>query len=193
MGSRIELAFSWPSRIAHYGFIGGNIFRDDRAGAHNRSFAYCYAAQYGGSATDTGCALDDRGNRLPIVISLQLALRVGGAGNFIIDKGDAMADEDFIFDGHAFANKTVAGDFTVAAYAGVLLNLNERTDPGPITDLTAVKIDEVMDNHVTAKPDIGRNDTKLSGHELSLEAYWPGKKSDLQSRARARVNSVSIT
>lgn len=87
--------------------------------------------------------------------------------NFIIDESDAVADEDFVFDRHSFADKTVAGDFTVATDARVLLNLNERTNPGAVADLTTVKVDEVMDNNVAAELDIGRDDAKLSRHELT--------------------------
>jgi len=170
IGSHIELSFSGRGGIADDGRIGWDVFGNHCARAHYCSFADRYTAQNGRSATDTGCALDGRGDWLPIVVSLQFALGVGRAGNFVIDKRDAMADEDFVFDGHAFANKTVTGNFTVAADAGVLLNLNEGTDYGPVTDLTTVKVNKVMDNDVMAEPDIGRNHTKLSGHELSLEA-----------------------
>ena len=106
--SHIELFFSRRGWIADDGRIGWNIFGNHCARAHDCSFTDRYAAQNGRSATDTGSALDDREDWLPIVISLQFALSVGRPGNFIIDEDDAMADEDFIFERHAFADETVA-------------------------------------------------------------------------------------
>ena len=164
---RCNLALLQRGRIAHDGRIGSYIFRNDRACADDRPFANRYTAEYGRPAANTGAAFDHRRHRFPIVLSLQLAFGVSRARDFVIDEGDAVADKDFVFDRHAFADKTVAGDFTVATDARVLLNLNERTNPGAVTDLTTVKVDEVMDHNVAAELDIGRDDAKLSGHELT--------------------------
>jgi hypothetical protein len=45
----------------------------------------------------------------------------------------------------------VTRDLAVTADDGALLDLDERTDPGAVADLTAIEIDEVIDLNVLAK------------------------------------------
>lgn len=84
----------------------------------------------------------------------------------VVDKDNAVTDEDFVFDSHTFADKRVARDFAVATHVRAFLNLNERTNPGAVADLTAVQVDEVMDDYVATQRYVRSDDTELSGHEL---------------------------
>jgi hypothetical protein len=60
----------------------------------------------------------------------------------------------------------VARDFAVAAYAGALLNLDERPNPAAIADFTTVKVDEVVDDYIAAELNVGSDYTKLLRHGL---------------------------
>src|SRR6476620_5246661 len=80
-----------------------------------------------------------------------------------------MADEDFVFDGHSFADKCMRGNFAAPPDASVLLNLDERSDLGLVANLAAVKIYEVVNDDIAPKFDVGRDDTELAGHELFSE------------------------
>ena len=104
---------------------GGDVSGDDGPSADDRSFADRHAAEYGGAAADAGAALHQRGYRFPIGLGLQLAASVGGARNFVVDEGDVVSDENFVFNGHALADKRMARDFAVPSDSGALLNLNE--------------------------------------------------------------------
>jgi hypothetical protein len=53
-----------------------------------------------------------------------------------------MTDKDVVLDGHALANKGVRGDLAIPSDEGVLLDLDERSDPAVVADRAAVEIDE---------------------------------------------------
>jgi hypothetical protein len=76
-----------------------------------------------------------------------------------------VADEDFVFDSYALTNKGVARDFAVSSHAGALLNLDERPNPGAVTDLAAIKIYEVVNTNVAAQLNVRRDYAELSWHE----------------------------
>ena len=61
-----------------------------------------------------------------------------------------MADKDIVFDGHAFADKGVAGYFAVFADKSVFLNLDKGTDFGVVANGAAIEVDEVVDLNVLA-------------------------------------------
>ncbi|MDX6288791.1 MAG: hypothetical protein QOH42_590, partial [Blastocatellia bacterium] len=56
----------------------------------------------------------------------------------VVDKDNAVADEYFVFDSHAFADERVARDFAVASYVRAFLYFDERANPGPIANLTTI-------------------------------------------------------
>src|SRR5690606_10031907 len=56
---------------------------------------------------------------------------------------DAMADEDAVLDGHAFANEAVAGNLAILADDGVALDFDERADAAARADATPVEVDEI--------------------------------------------------
>jgi hypothetical protein len=84
---------------------------------------------------------------------------------FVVDESDAVADENFVFDRHAFANETVTRDFAVAADARLFLNLDEGSDGGCIANLATIEIYEVVDFDVAAQFDVRCDDAELSRHE----------------------------
>jgi hypothetical protein len=92
-------------------------------------------------------------------------LIIGSARDQIVDKGYSVTDEDFVFDRYAFADKRVRRDLAAPAYPRVFLNFDERANLRAVADLAAVEIDEVMNDHVAPKLDVGRDQTELAGHE----------------------------
>ncbi len=139
---------------------------DHGAGAYDGVFADSHAAQDRDATADAGSALNQRLPDLPVSFCLQRSLRSGGTGILIVNKDNAVADEDLIFNGHAFADKAVTRDFAVAADGHAFLDFDERADFGSVTDLATVKIYEVVDGYVLAKFDVGRDYAELSGHEI---------------------------
>src|SRR5262249_41359743 len=84
-------------------------------------------------------------------LGLQLPVASGRAGMTIIDERHVVADEHFVLDRHAFADEGVARDLAGAADLRALLYLNERPDLGVVTDLTTVKVGEIVDLDVLAE------------------------------------------
>ena len=136
------------------------------AGADNGPFTDRHAAKDGRAAADAGAPLHNGGHWFPIIIGLQAAFRGGRARHFIVDESHPVANEDFVFDLHGFADEGVAGDLAVTADARVFLNLDKRTHLRAVADFAAVEIDEVMDDDIASQLDVGRDHTELSGHKL---------------------------
>src|SRR5262249_38862742 len=155
---------SHSRRVAHDRRSRGHVLRHYGTRSDNGVRADCHAAHDSRAAANAGAVSYQRGNCLPIVIGLQAAVCGGGAGNFIVDEGNPVTNEDFIFNLDAFTDERMAGDFAATADAGAFLNLDEGTDSGFVSDFAAVEIYKVMNNDVAAQSDIGRNYTKLSGH-----------------------------
>jgi len=156
---------NYPRWISCDSRPGRNIFRDDGAGAHDGVFADRDAAQDRRIATDARPRFHNCRDHFPVGIALQRAALGRRARILVVDKNDAMANENFVFDGHAFADETVTRDFAVAADARAFLNLNERADARSVADLAAVKIYEVMNFDIAPEFDVGRDHAELSGHE----------------------------
>jgi len=55
----------------------------------------------------------------------------------------------------------MAADFAIITDLGAFLNLNECADSGIIANLTAVKINEAVNNHVSAESHIRRHSAKV--------------------------------
>src|SRR5436190_17807961 len=73
---------------------------------------------------------------------------VGGSREFVVYEHHSVADEDVIFDGHAFAQKTVARDLATPADLHALLYLDKRPDPRLVPDLAPVSVDEREYPHI---------------------------------------------
>ena len=62
-----------------------------------------------------------------------------------------MSDENLVFNGNAFTDKSVAGNFTPLPDGGALLDFDKSADASFIADFAAVKIHETVDANITAK------------------------------------------
>lgn len=108
MGASLFSASQYSRRVSRHRRICGNIVDYDGAGADQRARADGQPAENCRTAADTGTAFDDGRNDLPLGVRLQCAIRARGARILVVDENDAMADKDFVFDSHPFADETMA-------------------------------------------------------------------------------------
>ena len=94
--------------------VVGDVVRDDRAGPDKGALPIDDAGDDGGIRADRGTALDQRRRQFPVVVGLQAAIGIGGAGEEIVGEHHAVADEHLVLDGHAFADEGVRRDLAVA-------------------------------------------------------------------------------
>jgi hypothetical protein len=127
--------------------------RDDRAGTDKRLCANPDTSEDDGSRSDARTVLDDRAKELPIALGLQ-PITECGARPIVIDEHHAVADEDFIPDLDTCANKRVALDLAAGADRRAPLNLDERADPGVVTDRTAIQVGKRVHDDPFAEADI---------------------------------------
>jgi hypothetical protein len=146
--------------------IGGNVSDHDRTRADNRPLADCHSTQNCYAAADAGATLNQARHGDPVSFGLQRAPGAGRAWMLVVNKSHAMSDEDLIFNGHPFADKSVTGDFAITAYARAFLNFDERADLTAVPNLAPIEIDEVMNDYVATEFYVGRNYAELSGHFL---------------------------
>ena len=120
-----------------------NVISDDRAGSDQCPLADRHTRDDRRVGTDGGRPLDTGRLNAPIRFALRGAVWVGGARIAVIGKHHAMADEHLVLNDHTFANKCMRGNLAPRADRSVLLNFDERADPGLVTYAAAVEIDLV--------------------------------------------------
>ena len=80
----------------------------------------------------------------PVGVGLHAAVIGGGAGIKVVGEDDAVPDEDLVLDLDPFADERMRGDLAPPANDRILLNLNERPDPGAAADAAPVQVDKVL-------------------------------------------------
>src|SRR5271154_591136 len=134
--------------IAGHNSVSRHILGHHAARSHQGVFADSDLGQNCGAGTNR-CALFHQSLlNLPVLLGLQLAVRSGGAGIGIVDKGNIMADEHFVFYHHTFTDKRVARNLTVFADLGVFLNLDESSYFGAVANLAAIQVDKFRKAHI---------------------------------------------
>ena len=68
-----------------------------------------------------------------------------------------MADENVVFQNHAFANKRVAGNFAAVSDFRAFLDFDKSPDFHVVADFTTVEMCEFVDADVFAQLHVGRN------------------------------------
>jgi hypothetical protein len=147
----------YPRRVTCDNRAWRNIFRHDAAGSDRRSFANFYAAQNGCIGSNGGSSFDNRRDAVPIRFGLKLPTRGGGSRKTVIDKHHTVANKDFIFQRHSFADEGVAGDFAPVSYSRALLDFDKRADFDIVADLAAIEVREGENLDPLAKLHIWRN------------------------------------
>src|ERR1051326_3722126 len=118
----------------------GDVFRHYTARPDNRPLANRHATQDGGARADRGPSLHGCRYTRPVRLGLKPSLRRRRAGETVIDKRHAVADEHLIFQRHPLANEGVARDLAPVANSRALLDFHERADLDIIAYFTAVEI-----------------------------------------------------
>src|SRR5213082_1684782 len=96
---RVEVSLQPRGIPRDYG-VRRNVFRDHRPGADDCVFSNRHVAKNSRPGPDRCAFLDPRALNLPIAFRLELTLPYRCARIRIVDEGDAMSDEDVIFNGH---------------------------------------------------------------------------------------------
>ena len=91
---------------------------------------------------------------MPVTLRLQCPIWIRGSRQPVVNEHHVMTDKDSVFEGDAFANKRVTADFAFRSYLRSLLNLNKRSDPGVVADLTPVEVYEVVYPDILSQHDI---------------------------------------
>jgi len=143
-----------PGRHAGDDRVVRDVFGYDAAAPDDRVYTDRYSAENGGARPDRRAFFDPGWHDLPVGFSLQTAAADRGPGIFVVYESDVVADENVVLDRHAFADKSVTGNFAVFADKSVLLDLHERADLGVVADRAAVQIYEIKNFHVLAELDV---------------------------------------
>ena len=125
-------------RIAGNNGFRRNILGDHAAGSDYGARPDSDATHDGGIGADGDAFLHHRGDHYPVGFGLELAGFVYGAGVFVVDEHDTVADKCIVFDGDAFADKGVTLDLAAFADVGVFLDLDKGANTGVIVDGAAV-------------------------------------------------------
>lgn len=131
-----------------------HIFGDDGTGTDHCVFAYGYTGDDGCVRADTRSFFYERWNDGPVFFRLRRAVEVGRTREFVVSKHHAVADEDVVLDGDAFAQKRVRRYLASTADLDSFLDLDECTDTRFVTDLAAVSVDEGVDLYIVTEFDI---------------------------------------
>jgi len=105
---------------------------------------------------------------MPVGFALQLAFRIRRARITIVDECDVVPNENAFFNGDAFANECVAGDFAPRPDTCAFLDFNERTDLRFIADLAPVEIDESANANIA--PELYVRRYQLMRNAISIHA-----------------------
>ena len=112
--------------------------------------------------------LDESALAMPVSFALQVTLRIRRPWVAIVDECDVVPNENAFFNGDAFANECVAGDFTPRPDSSAFLDFNERTDLRFIADLAPVKIHESANPNIAPELYVGRY--QLMRNSISIHA-----------------------
>src|SRR5438876_9104588 len=155
-------------RIACHDRVGRHVASHDAAGSDQSILADRDVRKDGGAGADRSARPHQRRLDFPVLLGLQRTVRSCGARVGVVDEGDAVADEDVVLDGHAFANERVAGDLAVLADVRVLLNFDKGTDLGVVAYFAAIEVDEPRQLDAFAQLHIGRNAEILAHSSIAL-------------------------
>src|ERR1035437_9011386 len=93
----------------------------------------------------------------PIRIGLQLPVAIRGTRVEVIGESNIVADEDLIFQNHAFANKSVTRNFATIPDFDAFLNFDKCADFYVISNFTTIQIDKPIEPNVSTQLDIWSN------------------------------------
>src|SRR6516162_7207404 len=131
-----------------------HVFRDDRAGANERILPYGDAGQDRRIRAYRSARLHNRWDESPILGALHGAVGIRGPRALIVRKHDTVTDENIVFYRHPLADKRMRRDLAILANNHPLLYLYECRDPGMITYLTLIQVDEIKNPDILSDKNI---------------------------------------
>src|SRR5262249_17913609 len=75
---------------------------------------------------------------------------------------DAVPDKDFVFDGYAFADKTVTRNLAAFSDERTFLHFHKRAEPRFVSNRASIEVHEAVDGDASPEPHIGRDDAELT-------------------------------
>jgi len=93
----------------------------------------------------------------PIRFGLQLPAAIRGPRVEVIGESNIVADEDFIFQSHPFANKSVTRNFATIPDFDAFLDFDKCADFYVVSNFTTIQIDKPMESNVSTQLDIRSN------------------------------------
>src|SRR5215469_5284197 len=181
---RIQVSLQ-PRGIARDNSVRGNIFCHYAPRADNSVLSDGHIRKNRGAGTDRSALLDDGSLYFPIAFRLELAFPGRCARIGIVDESDSVADEDVVFDGHAFADEGMAGNLAIPPNGCVLLNFDERANLGVFPDFTAVKVDEFGKLHARPKLHVRSNRAEFV-HRRTNSPFFRMERSTASSMRTTR-------
>jgi hypothetical protein len=85
---------------------------------------------------------------MPIGIGLQTAISIGGSRKTIVYECDVVSYENIVFDVHAFADKGMARNLAVLAYASAFLYFHKSSHFATIIYAASVGVHPVENAHI---------------------------------------------
>src|SRR5262249_51724361 len=132
-----------PRRDPRDNLVRWHVPGHDGASPDEGPFADRHPAEDHRTGADGGPPSDPGRDDLPVGPRLQLPVGGHRLRDAVVDKAHVMAYKTFILDGDTLADERVRADLAARAHGGVLLDLDERADPGARADRTAVKVYEL--------------------------------------------------
>src|SRR5207247_8574613 len=96
---------------------------------------------------------------LPVLPGLELSPRSRRPRIRVVDEGDSVADEDVVFDRHAFADEGVARNLASPPDLRILVALDDRPDIRFVADITAVPVDALREFDALRQSHVDRSAT----------------------------------
>src|SRR6202022_2213208 len=90
----------------------------------------------------------------------------------------AVPDKNIVFNDYAFADKSMARNFTAPPYLGIFLNFYKRADLSLVANLASIKIDELGEPHVLANFHVRRNGAEFVHRHTRLSLVMVGSLAD---------------
>lgn len=142
------------SRVPHHGRSRFHILRDHSPRAYQCVRPDRQAAADHRPGADARAALDTGLEKLPVGVRLRQPLARRRTRVLVVDEEHSVSDEYLVRNRHAGADERVTLDLAVSADLHSALDLDERANASPVSDLAAVEIRERLDDHVLAERDI---------------------------------------
>ncbi len=130
--------FHNSSGIPSHNRIGRNIFGYHAASSDDSIFADSYSAQNRGTGSNRCASPDKCRYANPICLGLQLPLGRSGARIFVINKCYIVTHKDIVIYVYTFADKGMAGYFTILSNFSALLDFNESAYFRIVANFTAI-------------------------------------------------------